>query len=176
MTKMATAIYWLHCDFIFCAIQILLLTYLLTYLLHVGRPCLQMSTWTDTRLSPWWIPPGGELWSSSSSVIIRFIITDCPLHQSLHRQQPIISGCCCCYLEQSSSALHLGILTTSFQSSSEDPSLLTVVSLVTVKCPRSDLVALDTLIVHSFIHSFISFELKCQFYTRYIGKYQIIVD
>jgi len=44
--------------------------------------------------------------------------SDCPSHPSLRRRWPGISGCCCTYLEQSASALHLGML--GLQSSSED--------------------------------------------------------
>jgi len=96
--------------------------------LQARRPCLQMSTLTDTCLSCWWTPTAGELWIPSTSAIFHYTITDCLPHHPLHRQWPGISGCCCTYLEQSVSARHLGVVTISVQSSSEDPSLLILVS------------------------------------------------
>jgi len=86
----------------------------------------------------------------TASAKIHFIITDCPLNQSLHRRQMGISSCCYKNLEQSDSVHQKTAFSLSvFRTCLKTHSLLIVISRSTVKCSHSDWL-LWTLIIRSF--------------------------
>jgi len=86
------------------------------------RRTMTSPQWNVVLCTSYWVPvrcsdTAGQVTASSISC---FTVTDCPSHAPVHRRWLGISGCCCTYLEQSVSAHHISVLTSSLQSSSED--------------------------------------------------------